>query len=102
LFNYPHAANLPGEPRFAAAPGTPTVNGLSPALLAHNPNQADPKRLVRSEPMILNNSQTDHDALTGQGQCGTGTPALTRRRSTSTPRRGSRRAADPAPNTSPR
>jgi len=42
---YPHALNPPGEPRFVPAPGTPTVNGLTPALLHHNPNLANPERL---------------------------------------------------------
>jgi phospholipase C len=41
---YPHAANSDGSP-FAAAPGTPSVNGLSTALKSHNPNAAPPKRL---------------------------------------------------------
>jgi phospholipase C len=38
---YPHAANIPGEAGatpFHAKPGTPTINGLSPALLTMNPN----------------------------------------------------------------
>ncbi len=35
---YPNAMNLSGENPFYAAPGTPTVNGYSPALLTHNPN----------------------------------------------------------------
>ena len=35
---YPDAANLKGEPTFHALPGTPSVNGLTPALLSHNPN----------------------------------------------------------------
>ncbi len=35
---YPVAANLPAEPRFIAKPGTPTVNGYTPALLTNNPN----------------------------------------------------------------
>jgi len=36
---YPKAANPPGEPHFAAAPGTPRVNNLTAAnLLEHNPN----------------------------------------------------------------
>jgi phospholipase C len=35
---YPNALNLSGENPFYAAPGTPTVNGYSPALLTHNPN----------------------------------------------------------------
>ena len=44
---YPEAANTDGSP-FAAAPGTPAVNGLSTALLAHNPNLAPPRRLDSS------------------------------------------------------
>jgi phospholipase C len=35
---YPNAANIPGEPHFKALQGTPTVNGLTPALLTSNPN----------------------------------------------------------------
>ena len=35
---YPNAANLPGETPLHAAPGTPTVNGLSGALITRNPN----------------------------------------------------------------
>src|ERR1700737_3991404 len=56
---YPHAANIPGEqswlgvpaPKFVARPGTPVVNGLTPALLQNNPNRsllggpANPMRL---------------------------------------------------------
>ncbi len=41
---YPDAANTDGQP-FRAKPGTPTVNGLTPALLTNNPNTAQPKRL---------------------------------------------------------
>src|SRR5579884_4542077 len=48
---YPYAANLQGEPAFRAAPGTPSVNGLTPALLADNPNSANPMRLDRSQAM---------------------------------------------------
>ena len=39
---YPYAANAPGEPRFYPAPFTPKVNGLSGALLSHNPNASNP------------------------------------------------------------
>lgn len=46
---YPNAANPPGAPRFTAAPGTPSVNGLSADLLTNNPNAANPRRLSRSE-----------------------------------------------------
>src|SRR5215472_14318665 len=45
---YPNAANTDGNP-FHAAPGTPTVNGLSGALLTHNPNQFNPQRLTPAQ-----------------------------------------------------
>ncbi len=48
---YPNAANLPGETPFHAAPGTPTVNGLSGALITRNPNSTRPFRLDRSQPV---------------------------------------------------
>ena len=35
---YPNALNPPREPRFVAAPGTPTVNGYTDGLLFNNPN----------------------------------------------------------------
>ncbi len=46
---YPYATNPSGEPRFVALPGTPTVNGLTPALLTNNPNLDNPTRLDRSQ-----------------------------------------------------
>ncbi len=46
---YPHAANPAGEPSFHAAPDTPSVNGLTPALMMHNPNAANPARLDRTQ-----------------------------------------------------
>jgi phospholipase C len=46
---YPNAANPPGEPSFTAAADTPSVNGLSQALLVDNPNSSPPQRLDRSE-----------------------------------------------------
>src|ERR1700742_117981 len=46
---YPNAANPPGEPRFQAKDGTPSVNGLDGLLLTNNPNSANPQRLDRSE-----------------------------------------------------
>ncbi len=48
---YPNAANPSGEPRFTAARGTPSVNGLTDDLLNDNPNTANPQRLDRSEPL---------------------------------------------------
>jgi phospholipase C len=44
---YPNAANSDGQP-FAAAPGTPSIDGLSPELLSSNPNIARPRRLDSS------------------------------------------------------
>jgi len=44
---YPKAANTDGQP-FTAAPGTPSVNGLTPALLTSNPNASQPVRLDSS------------------------------------------------------
>jgi phospholipase C len=40
---YPHATNTSGQ-HVTAAPGTPTVNGLSGALLTANPNGVNPRR----------------------------------------------------------
>jgi phospholipase C len=45
---YPRAANKPGELPFQPAAGTPTVNGFPEALLAHNPNAANPFRFDRT------------------------------------------------------
>ena len=55
---YPDATNSAGEPAFHAAPHTPSVNGLSGALLTENPNPFNPFRLDRSEPIICDQ---DHD-----------------------------------------
>jgi phospholipase C len=60
---YPHALSPPGEPGFVAAPGTPTVNGLTPALLTHNPNLANP---VRLGPDIGNACGSNHSYLAEQ------------------------------------
>lgn len=62
---YPKAANIAGEQswlgvsasQFNARPGTPAVNGLTPALLTNNPNkskigvQANPQRLRPADAM---------------------------------------------------
>jgi len=68
---YPVATNPSGEPAFYAQPGTPTVNGYSPALLTHNPNlnpangtgATNPFRLDRSEAAT---SDQDHNYLAEQ------------------------------------
>jgi phospholipase C len=46
---YPNAKNPIGEPKFTAAAGTPSVNGLTPQLLTANPNLANPFRLDRAD-----------------------------------------------------
>jgi phospholipase C len=45
---YPYATNANGTP-FHAKPGTPKVNGLTPALLNHNPNSYNPQRLTPAQ-----------------------------------------------------
>jgi phospholipase C len=60
---YPHALNPPGEPRFVPAPGTPAVNGYTPALLTNNPNAVNPKRL---EPTAGNKCGSNHGYLAEQ------------------------------------
>jgi phospholipase C len=56
---YPYATNSDGNP-FAAAKGTPVVNGLNFSLLAANPNLSNPKRLGSSVADQLTCDQ-DHD-----------------------------------------
>ena len=64
---YPRAANPLGEPAFHAAPGTPTVNGLSGPLLTDNPNRRNVKNGDSAiNPFRLDRSQAatadqDHD-----------------------------------------
>jgi len=64
---YPWATNPHGEPRFVAAPGTPSVNGLSSALLTNNPNATNPTNASgATNPFRLDRSQAatndqDHD-----------------------------------------
>jgi phospholipase C len=48
---YPYATNPPGEPTFTPLAGTPSVNGLTGALLTANPNEANPQLLDRSDAM---------------------------------------------------
>ena len=45
---YPKAANTDGT-KFTAKPGTPSVNGLTSALLTSNPNSYNPQRLTPGE-----------------------------------------------------
>lgn len=55
---YPHALNPPGEPHFKAKRNTPTINGLSKAILKHNTNIVQPFRLDRTQ--IANNEPAHH------------------------------------------
>lgn len=64
--SYPVALNPKHEPWFQAAPGTPTVNGLSGALLNLNPNLNAANGAGTSNPFRLDRSQAatqdmDHD-----------------------------------------
>jgi phospholipase C len=52
---YPNAANPSGEPAFQPLPNTPSVNGLTPALLTNNPNSIQPFRLDRSQEALCDN-----------------------------------------------
>src|SRR5580698_8801264 len=64
---YPSATNPNGEPRFFALPGTPTVNGLTSALLTSNPNATNPINAAgATNPFRLDRSEAatadqDHD-----------------------------------------
>lgn len=68
---YPVATNPSGQPRFVASPNTPTVNGLSNALLNFNPNLNPANGFGASNPFRLDRSQAvtsdqDHDYLAEQ------------------------------------
>jgi phospholipase C len=54
---YPKAVNPPGQPRFTALPGTPSVNGFSPGLLTANPNLNTANGAGASNPFRLNRTQ---------------------------------------------
>jgi len=63
---YPNATNPAGEPQFHARPHTPTVNGLSLALLNFNPNLNPANGTAASNPFRLDRTQAvtsdqDHD-----------------------------------------
>ena len=62
---YPNAQNNSGEQAFTAYPGTPTVNGLSPALLNQNPNlnaggtsKVNPGRLSPAQAYTCSNNHS--------------------------------------------
>jgi phospholipase C len=68
---YPNATNPAGEPRFHAAANTPTVNGLTNALLNNNPNLNPANGTSAANPFRLDRSQAftndmDHDYMPEQ------------------------------------
>ncbi len=83
---YPHARKKNGSPFHAKASTPKTINVLTPALLAHNPNSFNPRRLSRSQALTCDQNHsyeheqeaadnrrmdmfvqfTDHDTCTGQ------------------------------------
>src|SRR5882762_348717 len=54
---YPNALNPAGEPKFKAAANTPTINGLTNALLNNNPNLNPANGAGASNPFRLDRSQ---------------------------------------------
>src|SRR5205085_6827354 len=59
---YPAAANPSGEPRFTAAPATPSVNGLDNSLQdPNNPNSTQPFRLGRDQAETCDQDHTYTD-----------------------------------------
>ena len=64
---YPNALNLTGEPPFVAAKGTPTVNGLTGALLTRNAtstsaaNGTGATNPFRLSPAQASTADQDHD-----------------------------------------
>jgi phospholipase C len=52
---YPNATNPKGEPQFTPLANTPTVNGLTPSLIANNPNSTKPFRLDRANETLCDN-----------------------------------------------
>ncbi|SDS12594.1 phospholipase C [Actinopolymorpha singaporensis] len=82
---YPNAANPAVEPAFHAAPGTPTVNGLSPLLLNHNPNvmdghQVNPTRLGRDQALTcdMDHNYKDEQVAVDRGLMDQFVPATNR------------------------
>ena len=61
--HYPKALNPAGEPAFHRLSSSPSVNGLNPGLLSHNPNLHAPFRLDRSQNYTCDQ---DHDYMPEQ------------------------------------
>ncbi len=54
---YPNALNPAGEPAFHARPGTPSVNGFTPALAKNNPNLNPANGAGATNPFRLDRTQ---------------------------------------------
>src|SRR5580700_9442061 len=54
---YPSALNPEGEPTFQALPGTPSVNGISGALVSNNPNLSPVNGSGATNPFRLSRAQ---------------------------------------------
>ena len=57
---YPYAKNSPGEPSFLALPGTPSINGLTKALLNNNTNLVDPFRMNKQDAKTVASCDNNH------------------------------------------
>ncbi|HEX4752826.1 MAG TPA: alkaline phosphatase family protein [Solirubrobacterales bacterium] len=66
---YPNAQNNSGEPQFTPQPNTPSVNGLTSALLNNNPNEYNPQRLSPSQALTCdqNHSYTPEQSADDNG-----------------------------------
>jgi phospholipase C len=57
---YPYAKNSPGEPPFLALPNTPSINGLSKALLNNNTNLVVPFRMDKQDAKTVASCDNNH------------------------------------------
>jgi phospholipase C len=57
---YPNATNPHGQPHFSALPNTPSINGLTKALLNNNTNFVNPFRLDRDDSKIVAICDNNH------------------------------------------
>jgi len=57
---YPYAKNSPGEPPFLALLDTPSINGLTEALLNNNTNLVDPFRMDKQDAKTVASCDNNH------------------------------------------
>ena len=58
--SYPYAKNPLGEPSFLALPDTPSINGLTKALLNNNTNLVDPFRMNKQDVKTVASCDNNH------------------------------------------